>query len=137
MLEQMTAVREIVNGGVEGVPYIVFGPPGTGKTVTVVEAIKQVSPKLMTLFIQEGSQIGGARAFWEARGESSRALEERYVSLKKALEGPDGDKGVAGRNKHFLDGRSLICPPGKLRIFTYPAGPQYLITSDLPGFINN
>ena len=47
----MTAVREIVNGGVEGVPYIVFGPPGTGKTVTVVEAIKQVSPKLRTLFI--------------------------------------------------------------------------------------
>merc|ERR1719365_455934 len=38
----MTAVREIVNGGLEGVPYIVFGPPGTGKTVTVVEAIKQV-----------------------------------------------------------------------------------------------
>ena len=55
MPEQMTAVREIVNGGLEGVPYIVFGPPGTGKTVTVVEAIKQVSPKLMTLFVQEGS----------------------------------------------------------------------------------
>ena len=89
MPEQMTAVREIVNGGLEGVPYIVFGPPGTGKTVTVVEAIKQVSRKLMTLFIPGGggyrkSWAKGAFAFWEARGES-RALEERYVSMKKPL----------------------------------------------------
>merc|ERR1719495_2163914 len=40
--EQKRAVRQIVNGGIPGVPYIIFGPPGTGKTVTMVEAIKQV-----------------------------------------------------------------------------------------------
>ena len=40
--EQMTAIRQIVAGSSGTAPYIVFGPPGTGKTVTMVEAIKQI-----------------------------------------------------------------------------------------------
>ncbi|XP_052219999.1 putative helicase mov-10-B.1 isoform X12 [Dreissena polymorpha] len=40
--EQQTAVRKIVQGSSRPAPYIIFGPPGTGKTVTVTEAIKQV-----------------------------------------------------------------------------------------------
>ena len=41
-LEQSRAVSSIVQGGISGIPYIIFGPPGTGKTVTITEAIKQV-----------------------------------------------------------------------------------------------
>ncbi|XP_017324243.1 putative helicase mov-10-B.1 [Ictalurus punctatus] len=41
-LEQYTAVCNIVAGVSKPAPYLVFGPPGTGKTVTMVEAIKQV-----------------------------------------------------------------------------------------------
>lgn len=41
-LEQHTAVCNIVAGVSKPAPYLVFGPPGTGKTVTMVEAIKQV-----------------------------------------------------------------------------------------------
>ncbi|TRZ12568.1 hypothetical protein HGM15179_014547 [Zosterops borbonicus] len=40
--EQRKAVTHIVTGMSRPAPYLIFGPPGTGKTVTMVEAIKQV-----------------------------------------------------------------------------------------------
>ncbi|XP_062365435.1 helicase MOV-10 isoform X1 [Cinclus cinclus] len=40
--EQCKAVTHIVMGMSRPAPYLIFGPPGTGKTVTMVEAIKQV-----------------------------------------------------------------------------------------------
>ncbi|TDG51098.1 hypothetical protein AWZ03_002461 [Drosophila navojoa] len=40
--EQLEAVQQIVSGPNPNVPYILFGPPGTGKTTTIVEAILQL-----------------------------------------------------------------------------------------------
>ncbi|XP_058832069.1 putative helicase MOV-10 [Topomyia yanbarensis] len=46
--EQMTAVRSIVNRTSFPSPYLLFGPPGTGKTTTLVEAIAQIYTLLPT-----------------------------------------------------------------------------------------
>ncbi|PCH37498.1 RNA helicase [Wolfiporia cocos MD-104 SS10] len=41
-LEQLETVAAIANMPPGSVPFVVFGPPGTGKTVTIIEAIHQI-----------------------------------------------------------------------------------------------
>lgn len=41
-VEQMAAVKNIVNCAAYPFPYVVFGPPGTGKTSCIVECIVQI-----------------------------------------------------------------------------------------------
>lgn len=41
-VQQQDAVRCIVENTSMPAPFLIFGPPGTGKTMTMAEAIKQV-----------------------------------------------------------------------------------------------
>lgn len=43
--EQQRAVRNILAFSSYPAPFLIFGPPGTGKTMTLVEAVKQVRTK--------------------------------------------------------------------------------------------
>lgn len=63
--QQSAVVQHIIAGSSKPAPYLVFGPPGTGKTITLVEAMHQVFyqsfinvhlTKKKTVFLAEGPE---------------------------------------------------------------------------------
>lgn len=64
----MQAVQSILHRRTSPIrsPYIIFGPPGTGKTFTVVEAILQIlrsDPKIRILACAPSNSAGSLDVF--------------------------------------------------------------------------
>lgn len=100
--QQRQAVRNIVSGTSYPAPYIIFGPPGTGKTVTIVEAVTQVSiiwrnrNRVLKTNCLENGKVMLLRTLWSSRRETqfergfleSQGLDRRIIikwTLKKSV----------------------------------------------------
>ncbi|XP_042618300.1 putative helicase mov-10-B.2 [Cyprinus carpio] len=108
--EQYSAVCHIVAGTSKPAPYLVFGPPGTGKTVTIVEAIKQVEKNMPDAYILACAPSNSAadqlcEKLITSQHVDSRKIYRLYASSRDPKYIPEVLK-----NNSNLEGEMLVFP---------------------------
>uniref|UniRef100_A0A8C2FL44 RNA helicase n=1 Tax=Cyprinus carpio TaxID=7962 RepID=A0A8C2FL44_CYPCA len=108
--EQYSAVCHIVAGTSKPAPYLVFGPPGTGKTVTIVEAIKQVEKNIPDAYILACAPSNSAadqlcEKLITSQHVDSRKIYRLYASSRDPKYIPEVLK-----NNSNLEGEMIVFP---------------------------
>ncbi|TRY87279.1 hypothetical protein DNTS_028207 [Danionella cerebrum] len=108
--EQCIAVRNIVAGTSKPAPYLLFGPPGTGKTVTIVEAIKQVQTNLPNACILACAPSNSAadqlcEKLITSQHVDARKIYRIYASSRNPIDIPESLKKCSN-----LEGEIFIYP---------------------------
>lgn len=90
---QVAAVCRILSGQCRPSPYLLFGPPGTGKTITVVEAILQVFHKIPSSRVLACTPSNSAADLIAERLHSSGFIQEgdmvRLNAIQRAQDIPE------------------------------------------------
>uniref|UniRef100_A0A8C2FLT9 RNA helicase n=1 Tax=Cyprinus carpio TaxID=7962 RepID=A0A8C2FLT9_CYPCA len=110
--EQYSAVCHIVAGTSKPAPYLVFGPPGTGKTVTIVEAIKQVEKNIPDAYILACAPSNSAadqlcEKLITSQHVDSRKIYRLYASSRDPKYIPEVLKVICMCN---LEGEMIVFP---------------------------
>ena len=112
---QKCAVTRILEGRSRPIPYIIFGPPGTGKTTTLVEAILQVSTMIPASRILVATPSNASADLITQRLLGSGKLTPRTLTRLMAIQRdldtvPDDVKVVSKTSEELIDAvRRKIC----------------------------
>ncbi|XP_036958527.1 putative helicase mov-10-B.1 isoform X2 [Acanthopagrus latus] len=128
--EQYQAIQHIVAGSSRPAPYLVFGPPGTGKTVTLAEAIKQIVMNQASCHIlacaptnSAADQLCEQILMFKPYRLFARGLESKHVpDILKACSNLDGGWHLPTKAE-LMDHRIIVTT-------LYTAGR--LVTSGIP-----